>query len=120
MNRLSRKVLEQYAAAARSALESGSVSREVLSRLYTGYNPDVAIDSFLDKAAELFPSLNCGLASVYLQHVLDQGSVVRGRYGSQLHTFLVIDDTVVDITADQYGGPRVYVGPLRAPWAVRK
>jgi hypothetical protein len=31
----------------------------------------------------------------------------------------MIGEIVVDITADQFGGPAVYVGPLAEPWSTR-
>jgi hypothetical protein len=109
--------LYESARLARETFESGSISRELLARLYSEYNPGVEIDSFLDEAARLFPTLNCGLASVYLQYILGQGEIINGNHNGHNHTFLKIKDLIVDITADQFDGPEVYVGPLRAPWS---
>ncbi len=81
------------------------------------YNPLEDIGSFIKRSRKLFPRLNCGLATLYLREILEDGTVVQGKYNGKNHTFLLIDgNTVVDITADQYGGPKVYVGPLRKPW----
>lgn len=100
----------------RASFENKSIALHELSRLYANYNPDVDADVFVRKAEILFPKLNCGLASLYLRSVLG-GDIVRGSYGGHGHTFLMIDELVVDITADQYGGPKVYVGALRPPWS---
>ncbi len=90
-----------------------------LIRLYSQYNPLEDVASFMGRAVELFPHLNCGIASIYLQARLNAGEVKQGSYHGQNHTFLQIgDDTVVDITADQYGGPKIYVGPLEPPWSL--
>ncbi|MBI5532814.1 MAG: hypothetical protein HY898_08880 [Deltaproteobacteria bacterium] len=101
----------------RSEFERRAVSRDLLARLYMAYCPIPDIDGFVERAGQLFPRLNCGLCSVYLAHVLGAGTAARGRYGGVNHTFLSLGgDGIVDITADQFGGPRVYVGPLRQPW----
>jgi hypothetical protein len=44
---------------------------------------------------------------------------VRGTYSGYSHTFLLLGGNVVDITADQFDGPPVYVGPLTQPWEVQ-
>jgi hypothetical protein len=36
--------------------------------------------------------------------------------GRDQATVLAIGSTIIDITADQFGGPAVYVGPPRPPW----
>ncbi|MEK6826458.1 MAG: hypothetical protein AABX90_02415 [Nanoarchaeota archaeon] len=57
------------------------------------------------------------MATLYLRDVIEGGDIVRGSYKDKNHTFPLIDgNTVVDITADQYGGPKIYVGLLRKPW----
>lgn len=105
------------AAQARKDFETKNISRNLLAKLYHLYNPSVDTDLFIAEAEKIFPKLNCGLASVYLQNRLQTGVVARGMYAKNSHTFLRVDDSlVVDITADQYGGPRVYVGELQKPW----
>ena len=104
---------------ARRKFELGQADKELLVRLYTDYNPVDDIESFLEQANVLFPRLNCGLTTVYLREVFGDGDIVKGRYNNENHTFLLMNgDTIIDITADQYGGPRVYVGPLRKPWQI--
>ena len=83
---------------------------------YGAYAPDIDIDLFLNRARRIFPALNCGLCSTYLAAVLGCGIVRRGKYGTEGHTVLMVGPVVVDITADQFGGPRVYVGALQLPW----
>ncbi len=100
----------------RLEFEKKKVPKQILAQLYIRYNPTVDGDLFVAEAEKMFPRLNCGLASVYLRQVLG-GDIVRGKYGEHDHTFLMLDGQVVDITADQYGGPKVYVGNLCSPWA---
>jgi hypothetical protein len=101
---------------ARLDFESGRTPPDLLKRLYGAYNPSTGkIHSFVACARKLFPHLNCGVASVYLQHVLGMGSVVTGAFAGHLHSFLLYHhNLVIDITADQFGGPRLYVGALRS------
>jgi hypothetical protein len=113
----------------RAAFERGQVPKELLARLYLEYNPDIPrIDEFLDAAAEIFPLGNCGIASVYLRHQFGMGDVHHGHFEQTGHTFLklgnltvgnsvVIENSIIDITADQFGGPVVYVGTLQLPWS---
>jgi hypothetical protein len=115
---MSRKKIAKVAEVARKAFETNSISRKLLIKLYSHYNPDVEINSFLDDAAKLFPAMNCGLASVYLQHKLHQGEIVYGSYDGHNHAFLSLGETIIDITADQFGGPKVYVGPPEKPWSL--
>lgn len=118
-------VIQKAATETRKQFEDRQIDQKVLERLYAEYNPDVGdVALFVQRACELFPNLNCGLASVYLKEILNLGTVTQGKYRDQDHTFLLIEDeqknpTVVDVTSDQYGGPPVYVGPLQAPWAVK-
>jgi len=50
-----------------------------------------------------------------------EGEIVQGKYQNENHTFLMLEDNqIVDITADQYGGPKVYVGDLKLPWSLEE
>lgn len=101
----------------RRRFESGKIPPLVLASAYSGYNPIDDVTRFVSLANELFPRLNCGVASSYLRDTLGGGEVVTGTYNGSTHTFLLFNGTtVVDITADQFGGPRVYIGPLTEPW----
>lgn len=101
----------------RRKFERKEIPPEELEQLYFDYNSIKDIKTFIRRALESFPRGNCGLASVYLQRLFPEAEVVRGRYEEQPHTFLVLrENTVIDITADQFGGPEVYVGPLCGLW----
>lgn len=110
--------LEKYhALSARAAFERKTVSPEYLAEIYAAYNPLPDMEGFVAQALFMFPKLNCGLASVYLQNVIPHSRIHRGTYDGEHHTTLLIEEgTIADITADQYGGPRVYVGAIKAPW----
>ncbi len=106
------------ATAVRRKFEKGSVDKQELKKIYLNYNFIENIDVFMDTAQKIFPKLNCGLASVYLKNLLNCGDVVNGFYKNQGHTFLLINKMVIDITADQFDGPKVYVGHLKHPWSL--
>jgi hypothetical protein len=101
----------------RKAFESRTVSDKFLAKLYGKYADVEDVFSFVQKAKDLFPLGNCGLATLYLKEKIG-GEIVRGKYGGHNHTFLRIGETIVDITADQFGGQKVYIGPLQAPWSL--
>lgn len=111
--------IEQIAYEARAGFEDRRVDENELKQLYQQYNPIDDIDSFIKRAKEMFPNLNCGLVTVYLRHLFSDGRIVNGKYKDNNHTFLLLENlVVVDITSDQYGGPKVYVGPLQSPWSL--
>lgn len=109
--------IEKTACKIREQFETGAIDQELLIQLYRGYADVGNTVRFVSKAKDIFPRGNCGLASLYLKRELG-GGIVRGKYGKHSHTFLVIDNIVVDITADQFGGPEVYVGPVQKPWVL--
>lgn len=103
----------------RDLMEKGIADKKLLASLYKEYADIDDIQSFVARAEEMFPKLNCGLASVYLKHELGEGKIVNGKFKNENHTFLLLDDgNIADITADQYGGPEIYYGPLREPWLI--
>ena len=106
----------QVSVDAREELKNGRVDPELLARLYHDYNPIPDMDVFIERALGMFPKLCCGLASLYLRYRLNEGVVHYGWYEEERHTFLVAQGWVLDITADQFGGPPTYVGPLAPPW----
>ena len=109
METLVKKVREDF--------ERKQIPKGKLAELYAKYNPTVDAPLFVGEAEKIFPRLNCGLASVYLQEVLGCGKIVCGTFQNYNHTFLQLPDgKIVDITAGQYGGPSVYVGSLVPPW----
>ena len=102
---------------ARRDFENKDLDIELLKKLYQEYNPLDAIDEFIQTALAQFPKLNCGLASVYLKHLLG-GEIIKGTYENEPHTFLKIENTIIDVTADQYGGQKVYIGNVAKPWGI--
>ena len=105
----------------RSDFERGSIPNNILVSLYSGYNKEVDSSVFVTKSKKMFPKLNCGLTSLYIQKKLGEGEIVRGSYLGNPHTFLMLDDKqIVDITADQYGGLGVYIGKIKQPWKLPK
>ncbi|MEK9167885.1 MAG: hypothetical protein AAB769_00945 [Patescibacteria group bacterium] len=111
--------IEKTVCKIRAQFETGLVNRYLLINIYNEYTDVGDTVSFVNKAKDIFPRGNCGIASLYLKKELG-GEIVRGKYGKHNHTFLLIDNTVIDITADQFGGPEVYVGPLQHPWTLKK
>lgn len=126
-----RKTITEFAEQARIDFEVCAIARPLLANLYATYRPGMKnMEAFLDQAAELFPASNCGLASTYLQHILQAGEIIPahprnsgekfGTYDNENHTFLRIGSLIVDITSDQFGGPAVYVGSLQNPWKINQ
>ena len=112
--------IEQMASKVRADFEANIIDESELKSLYQKYNPIDDIDIFMAKAKKMFPNLNCGLASIYLQKLFSNGKIVNGKYKNNNHTFLMLKESIIiDITSDQYGGPRVYVGPLQSPWSLK-
>ena len=103
----------------RKGFERKEIDSTILKELYQIYNPLKDIDSFVTNAMEMFPRLNCGLATLLLRKRLKNGIVINVKYAGENHTFLLLEgNIVVDITADQYNGPKVYVGAIKDPWSV--
>lgn len=113
------KLLEKEALIAREKFENGKINYPLLRNLYQKYNRLDDIDKFIKEAKEIFPRLNCGLATLYLKDVLKEGEIKRGEYRNESHTFLLLkNNIIIDITADQFNGPKVYVGLLKFPWLI--
>lgn len=111
--------LRKIASQARANFETRTVDEAELKQLYQQYNSLDDIDVFLESAKEIFPNLNCGLATVYLKKLFSEGRIVNGKYLNNNHTFLLFKESiVVDITSDQYGSQKVYVGKLQYPWSL--
>ncbi len=113
------KSIQKVVQKARDDFENRNISSDLLCNLYLKYDSGIDIVEFLRQASEIFPKLNCGLASIYLRHILKEGEIVQGSYKMHNHTFLKIENLIVDITADQFGGPKIYIGPLKSPWSFK-
>jgi hypothetical protein len=100
----------------RAAFETGTYDEDIAVAAYQADAPVPDIELFLRRARVLFPALNCGLCSAYLRAVLGFGSMARTRYNGHPHTVLAVDNVIIDITADQFGGPPTYVGAVQPPW----
>lgn len=112
--------LQNIAEDTRRAFETKNVDEMLLTDLYRVYADVGDTEFFVKCALGSFPHLSCGVATLYLRHRLGAGDIVQGKYGDQDHTFLGMDGgTIVDITADQYGGPKTYVGKLGPPWSFK-
>jgi len=115
---MSISTIEKTAFETRKQFEIGSIDKQLLIDLYRNYANVGDTVRFVNRASDFFPNGNCGLASLYLKNKLG-GEIVQGRYEEHNHTFLIIDKTVIDVTADQFGGPKVYIGPLKSPWGLK-
>lgn len=118
--------LRAIAETSRTDFESGAISVDHVLEVGRLYLPAGAIDMYGAEVPAIltyFPSMACDLASAVLRHRVGYGEVSEGSYEGLVHTFLNLGETalgpetIVDITADQYGGPRMYVGPLTEPWS---
>ncbi|HIH42796.1 TPA: hypothetical protein HA246_04075 [Candidatus Woesearchaeota archaeon] len=114
--------IKKIAYSARKKFETDKIPINKLKKLYLAYNKMPNIKKFLLQAKKLFPKLNCGLATVYLKYMLGSGKIVNGKYKNNNHTFLLLankqNKLIIDITADQYEGPKVYVGRIKKPWSL--
>ena len=111
--------IEQIVREARGVFEKGDVYGPELEQIYRGrikVGPKWPWPP-LDQLQEHFPEGNCAVATAYLGELIPESKIVYGYYEDRSHFFLLLDPVaVVDITADQFGGPKVYVGPLETPW----
>jgi len=105
----------------RKSFEDGSVYDSLILRtVYMELRPQAHIDETLRYCRGSFPRGNCGLASAYLKHALHRGRVVDGSYEGLEHSVLLFEPEMVilDITADQFGGPSIYLGPVIPTWSL--
>jgi hypothetical protein len=83
-------------------------------------------------AVSNFPDEACQVATDELLHRIGYGEIINGSYqltGRRAfndfwpHEFLDVgktslaDRTILDITADQFGGPAIYIGEWIRPWS---
>jgi hypothetical protein len=106
------------------------VKRELIY-IAESYKDDLT--SWIEQTIMTFPGDGCELASAVLLDRLQSGKIIYGRYVHEpigphnikkSHTFWSQEGTlsehtlIADITADQYGGPPVYVGTMVQPWVI--
>ena len=103
----------------RNSFERQSIDLSLLKKLYKKYNNIDNIDKFINDGVNMFPKLNCGITSLYIKHILKGGRIINGEYKKENHTFLMYKNNIIDITAEQYGGPKIHVGPLKYPWKIK-
>ena len=101
----------------RRNFEKRTIDYVLLYELYQEYNPRPDNAEFISISKKYFPRYNCGLASVYLQHLLGS-KIVQRSYQQYQHTVLLQGKIIIDITADQFDGPKMYVGALKRPWCI--
>ena len=122
--------IEKIASDVRRLWESGAIATEKvaftyrswLNRLNLQLSEEESIQ-LVTEAIAMFPTGCCGLASCVLAEHLDNATIVRGYWKASPpcpHTWISVGELMVDITADQFGGPPVFVGPLEAPWSLEK
>ena len=51
----------------REKFEKNEIPQDLIKKLYLKYNPISNVNNFLKQAKDLFPNLNCGIASLYLK-----------------------------------------------------
>ena len=108
------------AAKVRGRFERKEINYSRLAKLYLKYNQNINhIKEFIQLSKELFPKGNCGLVSIYLKDLIG-GEIINGSYNGHNLTFLLFKNKIIDITADQFGGPSLYIGKLRDPWSKTK
>lgn len=127
--------LHQQATAARLEWEMRAVDWDKLQELYRKWVEEfgnvghqialslVGLPRMIANAQSTFPKGCCGMASCLLASRIPNAQLVHGLYEcpqQEPHTWVMVDDLVLDITADQFGGPPVYIGPLEKPWIFPK
>lgn len=109
-------MLKAIAKKMRKAFETQAIPSQELIDAYQAYHPTKNIKQIVQSSQKTFPHGTSKLTAAYLQKEIGTGTIVHGNYKGKQHAFLKVGKTIIDITADQYGGPAVYVGPLKAPW----
>ena len=112
--------LERVVQTARSDFLHDQVPYVELHPLLANRHPGLEVSPYMLLVRDKFPKASCYLAAEYLLYLTGEGEVVYGGYETptkiRAHAYLRIGETIADITADQFGGPETYVGPLVRPW----
>lgn len=139
------EALHRVSEETRAAFEAGNVSDteiEEAARLYKVASWVTNRSGIYTPLGDRFPNNSCGHASPVLKRRIDasgilseEAKLVHGGYWhdqtheyDEWHAFVEVDttydfdtnrvtQTIADITADQFGGPSVYVGRLVLPWS---
>jgi hypothetical protein len=100
---------------------------------YIAESYKAGLAQWIEQTIAEYPVNSCELATAVLLDRLQTGKIVYGRYEykplgphntRKSHSFWSTSDPkneitlIADITADQYGGPPIYVGPLIQPWTI--
>lgn len=100
---------------------------------YIAESYEAELTAWIEQTLSLFPVNGCEVATAVLLDRLRTGKIVYGRYEHEplgphnirkSHTFWTQSESnssnplIADITADQYGGPPIYVGTLIKPWNI--
>ncbi len=92
--------MKEIALKVRRSFEQKEFEYERIQKEYERYGQIKDINLFFRKAKGLFPNVHCGITSLYIQKLLGTGKIVQGKYSLENHTFLLVDQTIIDITAD--------------------
>lgn len=134
--------LQLLAEEARREWEQDAIDYKLLCKLYRKWVEefgltdhrveldDYGIRSIVQLARHYFPKGCCGVASCWLARKIPDSKLVHGAYQirkkkwfglkvkvtEEPHTWIETGDTIIDITADQFGGPKIYIGPVKEPY----
>lgn len=124
---------------ARKEFEDKSVKVQYLKSLvethlaYIADNYKDGLTQWIEQSVANFPANCCELGAAVLLDRIGEGIIAHGRYEHEpigphnirkSHTFWVQLESVgeirlmADTTADQYGGPPIYVGTIKHPWTI--
>ncbi len=124
----SRIALEFEARAVREMFETGRYDPSEVSELVQTYwtnrgsqRDSEQLRSSIESCMPNFPRGWCDIASVVLMHRLGEGELLTGVYYKSprvfdSHAVLSVGGAICDMTADQFGGPKLYVGEFVLPW----
>jgi hypothetical protein len=123
MSEITLEQLNTEAHQLRTELEAGLCEPgDILRAMQRYYEPSSLQEvdiHVISKIITGFPQRCCDAATALLGVRLGGGLIVPGLYENNRHSYLLVGDVMADITADQFNGPPVYIGPLAEPWSVQ-